>query len=337
MVNKEDKGFLKCDVGLFIIEVLKMYSSDSSFLTLENIKEKIIILYGIEVDCKTISATLKRLLNFDDNIDCDISYLENDNVYYSNWRYNATFSISEIRLLIDFVKSNNCLLLDDKKEFYDKIKSLSESEFLSKLYVDDSKDDVIYEVNSEYFDSIDVITRAIHLDKQISFKMKFFDINLDLVESDKKYIVIPCDLVYKDCVYYLVANFGGDKKYQFRVDKLSDVRIVEYDVIEKSVSYISKNVLDYVESRGLMFSGDVVLIKVIIDKCLVDKFVTEFGNCLEFSELNDNDVLVNLKTNKEAFSVWVRKYLNKVKIIEPNDLKEEINVFLSECVLMNRV
>lgn len=314
--------YQKCDAGILIIKILKEYTNLEKHMTTEEIKNKLVEKYGISLDPKTVSSTLKRLINLYCNIKYDVKELENGDSKYSNWRYEPLFLDGELRYLIDCIKGNKALLLDDREELCDKIKSLSTTNELDKILLDTSREDVEFEINKKYISNIEHINRAINLGKQIKFKMQVYNIekNFETVKDEngeeKEYVVIPEDLVIKDGTYYLVATCGETKKYQFKVEKLVEVEILEQNEIKTSTSYSPKEIAKYVEDRVHMFSGDVEEIKLKIKNNMVDRIVTDFDKNVTFEKINDVDIIAIIKTNKRAFDIWVKKYLDVVEILE---------------------
>lgn len=317
-----DETDIRREVGLASLNILKKNTNSKKTVTTEELVELIRGAYCINVDPKTISSRLSSVAAIEPRIKRRIITTKTEITKYTDWKYVHPFSDGELRYLIDSIRSNKSLLVNDKEDLCNRIKELSGTDMLDDIVFDDEKDEVEFEINQKYMLNIELINKAIKLGRKIKFSLQIYDIDksFKLVEDDKgnvkTYIVFPEDLAIKDGKYYMIATFGGEKRCPFRVDKIDEVKI-QGAVYNKSLrKYKSKFMDEYTESRVHMFSGDVEKIKIQIKKNMVDTIITEFVRDVEFEKVMDDEVIVNIKTNKKAFDMWLNGYTGRVEVLE---------------------
>lgn len=319
----EEIIYKKKDLCLLLIAILKQHTNKNDKLKINDFKEKLLQKYKFESSTKTIEKTLKHLIELDSNIKYTIiKTKKNGAVEYSDYWYESEYNDGLLRYLIDTIKSNKGISLDDKIKICNQLKKLSNSQYLKKPIIDEFRDDYDFEINEKYLYNISKINEAISLKKQIKFNMQVYNIDKDFQEvtdinnNPKNYIVIPKDLVIKEGEYYLIASFANDKKYNFRVDKIKEVKILDDKQIIESTSYKEDNIDDYVDKMALIYSGKVIPIKVkILDDKIIDKLVTEFDRTISFTR-KENEIIATIKTNEAAFDIWIKKYETMIEKIK---------------------
>lgn len=325
MEDTEEIIYKKTDLSLLLIAILKENTNKNDKLKIKDFKEKL-LKKKFESSTKTIEKTLKHLIEIDSNIKYtiiktkskgEVKYSE-----YSDYWYESEYNDGLLRYLIDTIKSNKGISLDDKIKICNQLKTLSNSQYLKKPIIDEFRDDYDFEINEKYLYNISKINEAISLKKQIKFNMQVYNINkkfeevTDINNNHKNYIVIPKDLVIKEGEYYLIVSFANDKKYNFRVDKIKEVTILDEKSIIESTSYKEDNIDDYVDKMAVIYSGKVIPIKVkILDDKIIDKLVTNFEKTISFTK-KENEIIATIKTNEAAFDIWIKKYENMIEKIK---------------------
>ncbi len=81
-----------------------------------------------------------------------------------------------------------------------------------------------------------------------------------------------------------------------------------------------------------MFPGRSERITFVAKKYLLNDLIDWFGKDIEFSNETENEVTVTVRTNLNAMRLWVMQYALHVKVLEPEDLKNQIKKDLQEAL-----
>lgn len=309
--------YSKSDISLLIVNILKNHTNEHKRITQIKIRELLKKDYNFDTGIRTLSSTMRRLIAIDENIHYDEIERANGEIEYKNWGYKQLLSDGELRLLIDQIRYDKNLLVDDREDFCKRLKKLSLTKELDKVKLDKYREESDFEINQMYIQNIEAINRAINSNKQIKFNLQIYDINKNYYVLDKIYTVVPEELVIRDGAYYLIARFDTPKKYQFRVDKIAEVEILTSNELKLSNTYYSKEIDKYLEERVYLVSGELEKISLVIkDNYIIDKLVTDFDKAVTFTRAKDNKIYAKLKTNRNAFDIWILKYKDMVEEIK---------------------
>lgn len=309
------------DLNMLIIRVLKKNSSSENTLNLGQIVSFLKTDFIFSTTVRTVGPALKRLIKIDSNIMYDTIETENS-FFYCNWWYKQLFSDGELRFCIDCVKYCKHISTENKVSLCQNLKNLSYSKNLDKVVSNVSFSECTFEINPNYLLNVEMINKAIMLKKEIKFKMQVYDIFknfsiiLDKAGNEVVYNVVPLDIVIKDGVYYLIARFNSLVKYNFRIDKILNVEILDKKNLDEPIKYTEQNIDKYLDERVHLYSGDVSRITLKIKKnFIIDKLVTDFDSTVSFSKNSDGDIYAVLNTNKITFDIWILKYKDCVEIV----------------------
>lgn len=323
----KSEQYSNSDISLLVYEILKKYSNVNMRLKKKDILDKLYSLYDFKTSDKTLGKTLKRLIEFDHNIKYTELFIKKDNIPdYTDWYYdiNDDTNLDDgiLRYLIDVVKCNRSLLINKKEDIIDRLKSLSNTTDLDLCSIDQNKYDYDFVINEDYSNNITLLNEAIANHQEVEFSMqsytieKEFNILKDEDGNDKKYRVLPRDLIMSEGEYYLLATFNSNDIYQFRIDKIVKVKIAKKNTLNNSLHYDSNNLDEYTDTRCLMFTGnyEAIVIKKL-DDYMIDTLVYKFDKQIEFNNTN-NELQAIIKTNKKAFDIWVKRYQEFIEIID---------------------
>ena len=101
--------------ALCIYEILKQYSDESHILSTEKIREKLKIIYDVDMERRAIYRNIEALRTMGIEIE---GYQDNRRGYYL---IDREFELSEIRLLCDAVASSDIIKEDIVKEIIRKL------------------------------------------------------------------------------------------------------------------------------------------------------------------------------------------------------------------------
>lgn len=183
--------------------------------------------------------------------------------------------------------------------------------------------------NSQIMDSIAVIDMAISKGRKISFSYLQYGIDFKLhPKRRERYVASPYQMINHRGRYYLIANYEGkDSISHFRIDRFSDVQILEENC-KPLISFEGyKNGLDlskYLSEHVYMYGGKSIHVKFRMNERFMDNLVDSFGANFRADPDGDEEMIVSLKTNPDAFFYWAMQYGLNIEVLEPEDIRERI-------------
>ena len=304
---------------MIILEILKEYSDESHRLTQQEIIRKLKALYHMECDRRSVKNNIEYLqeLGYDISTDCG---------YYLETR---EFDDAELRMLIDNVLFSKSLTQKQSKALVDKLCAMGNKYFIAKVSHIYNLPELHQEDNKQLMYAIDAVNDAISEKKKISFVYNSYGTDLKLhPKREEPYIVNPYQIIASNGFYYLIGNYDTyDNVSHYRLDKMTDVRILEEKVKSKS------KVKDFANGYSLpkhmaehiyMFSGESVRVKFLIDEDMINALVDWFGKDFRICSVKDGKVTVSVNCNENAMFYWALQYGPYVEVLEPESLRKKL-------------
>ena len=337
----QDSG--KKIVILYILKILRDHTDANHTMTQQEIADKLLSEYGIEVSRATIKRNLADLIDADYEIyaknEVTRSYTnkktgeKEENTIYTDLYYDHEFTESELHMLIDGLLFSRSMPHKQRKDLIVKLAGLSSSWFSKRIqHVHSMGADSPQ--NPKLFHIIDTLDEAIENGKQVEIVYGYYGTDLKLHTTknddgtDKKQKLNPYQLVANEGRYYLICN---NDKYEnvanYRIDRIMDIRILESNVKPKSDVKGLENGLNlegYVYQNLNMFTSPPVDVEFVIPAKFVSLIIDSFGKHVKFTEQNDGTVSCRIKVSATAMKHWASEHAGIVKVISPPELVEEI-------------
>lgn len=328
-------------INMYILEILKRNTDSEHPMTQKEIQQRLESEYDMVVDRKAVKANLEDLINEGSyNIDyaTKIRFSPNQitgelekNEILTGVYYNADFTDSELRLLIDSVLFSKSIPSNNKKEMIDKLKNLSNKYFKFSASNIQSFESVDRETNKELFYTIEVLDEAIKKGLQVKFLYNGYGADKKLhhrLNEDgdvREYIINPYYMVATGGKYYLISNYDKyDNIAHYRLDRISDIELLETPrkAKNKVEGLVGIDIAQYMNEHIYMFNGKSIRAKFEMPSYLISDVLDYFRANVEFEELDDNKVLATVKINETDMRLWARQYSGQIKMIEPQSLVE---------------
>ena len=313
-----------------ILDILKKYTDMDHRLTQAEIADILKKEYYMDVDRKTIKRNLLNLLD----LNCGIDYTEvtrtnkqgNDTSICTDWYITREFDDSELRLLIDSVIFSKIIPQKQCHDLVKKIKSLSNIYF-------DKKVGNIYSLpesrpeNKELFYTIDVLDEAISKGKKVSFVYNSYGTDKKLhPKREEKYIINPYRMAATNGRYYLICNYDKyDILSNYRIDRITGIKMLDEN--RKPLKDLKEgeiNLPKHMAEHLYMFAGESIHAKFKAKDYIIDQVIDWFGLAPKITKSNDEECIVEVDVNKEAFFCWVMQYGLHIEVLEPLDIRERI-------------
>lgn len=313
------RGEIKKLYILYILEILRKYSDIDHKLKQQDIIDYMKKDYGITCERKTISR------NLGDLSDAGYEIVHDSDGYYYDDR---VFEESELRLLIDSVLASRYIPGRQAAALIDKLIAQASVHFKKRVKHVYSLDNMERPESNELFWNLECIGEAIDAGRQIAFFYNKYGADRKLHRTtENKHIVNPYYIAVANGRYYLVGN---NDKYNdvthFRIERISNVEILD------SVRKPKEKLVDFKDGQGLskhmlehvyMFSGESSRVILRVRPDGINDVIDWLG--LDVGIRNDGEyLLVDTVTNKQAMKYWAVQFGEKVEVLEPADLREDI-------------
>ena len=280
---------------------------------------------GIECDRRTLYADIKALNACGYEILCLRS---SSNEYYVEDR---TFSLPELRIMMDAVQAASFITKKKTGEFVDKIASLAGSrrgELLKKNIVafNTKKTD-----NEKIYYNVDTINAAIAQKKKVRFV--YFDFNAQrerVYRKDGKFYYINAFATVMDNGNYYLVGYDDFHRsmLHFRVDRMEQVTVSRH-VANEFPELKAFDIQQHKKALFGMYAGEEKEVSLRADKSLIDVLFDFFGSDTNVFEVGENTIGCNVHVQlSPQFFGWCCSFGDKLKIDSPDFVVEEFKKYL---------
>lgn len=313
-----------------ILDILKKYSDMDHRLTQQDIVELLKKDYYMDVDRKTVKRNLVNLLE----LDCGIDYTEitrkdekgNETSICTDWYMVREFDDSELRLLIDSLLFSKNIPYTQCKKLINKLVGLSNIYFNKKVnHICNLPDN--QPRNKELFYTIDMLDEAISQNKKVAFIYNSYGPDKKLhPKRETEYIINPYQMVATNGRYYLICNYDKyDTLVNYRIDRITNIRIL--DEARKPIKNLADGELNlpkHMAEHVYMYAGESIRAKFKAKNYLIDQVVDWFGVDANISPIDEDECMVTVQVNREAFFCWAMQYSIHTEVVEPADMRERV-------------
>ena len=306
-------------LNMLILDILKEYSDSEHRLLQQDIIDLLESNYGISCERRAVKNNIVSL----QEMGYDIASQKG---YYLRTR---DFTDAELRLLIDGVFTSGAITDREAHQLVKKLERYSNRYFKAHVSHIHSTSSGKNAENQNVMDSIAAIDEAISKGKKIGFSYLQYGIDFKLhPKRSIRYVVSPYQMISNKGKYYLIGNYDEyEDVSHYRLDRITDVEILkENRKPMKTIKGLEKglNISDYIAEHVYMYSGDSIHIKIRTNETLMDALIDGFGKDFRVSFGDDDDIIVNLKCNPDAFFYWAMQYGQNIEVLEPESMRERI-------------
>ena len=241
------------------------------------------------------------------------------------------FELSELKMLVDAVESSRFITAGKSREIIAKLEIFAGQhrarELSRQVYVEDR----VKTMSNSAIYSVDTIHTAINGNRQISYKYYEYTADKKRVfrRGGERYTVSPLALIWNDENYYLVAGDSRDGVTKnFRVDKMTDVRVEEIPRDEASLSGF--NPANYTRKIFGMYGGREELVTLECRESLAGVIIDRFGLEPTFTR-TDFGFRITLRVMiSPNFFAWVLGFGRDMRILSPSAVVDEMKKRIDE-------
>ena len=311
-------------IDIYIMEILIKHSSYNRRLRQQDIINYLDNEYNLMVCRNTLSDYIGELR--------ENGYIAGERGIYCIRR----FTNAEIKMLINSVMYSKAIPAEDIKEIVEKLNDIMEPEERNKLKSTYFINNTNHTDNKKVSMIVEKIDKAIEKRKKIEITGCGYDIKGELIEKGKR-IVSPYYIVLEKSRYYLLCYSGREDVEPRRIDRISDVKILddkrlEINQIEKYKNN-SFSIEKYMKESVYMYSGSNERVTLKIKKENIGDFIDWYGREYNIIKQEDENVIVTIRANVNAVYFWALQYGKIAEVIKPIALRERIRDGLMEILL----
>lgn len=281
------------------------------------LKEK----YGITTHRTTIPSDIDLLIKSG----MEIEIIESKpKKYYLN-DYARTFTLPELKMLVDSVASFKFITKNKSDELIEKIVTLGTPSSVPSLKRNLWSEGRIKQENERIYFNIEAINQAINEGKKIAFQYFQYDVKKKqkLKHDGALYKFSPYALVWNGDYYYMV---GYSEKHDgignFRIDRIAKTpQILDDDAVPMPQDF---DIAEYTNGMLRMYNSERCDVELICDNSVMDAIIDKFGigaKTYAF-DMTSFKLEANVAINHVFFS-WIFGFGGKVKIKSPIEVKQQ--------------
>ena len=286
---------------------------------------------GIPFDRRTISQDIITLNELGYEI---MSVMKgHDKCYYIEDR---SFSIPELKILIDAVHASSFITEKKSQELIDKIATLAGSHRAEVLKRNMVCFNTRKHSNERILYNVDALEEAILRKKKVIFYYFDLDENGNRVYrlNGHHYVVEPIALVFNEDNYYLTCySARHDSTSNYRVDRMDAVEVIKEDCCEKAIA-LREQVATYTEQAFKMFGGQLEDVVLEFDRSLIGAVYDRFGENTQMMGTSENRCIAHVKVQiSPVFWGWVFQFADQMQILSPSAVLTE---YKNRCYLIEK-
>lgn len=308
---------------LCLYEILKKYTDENHILSTEKIREKLKIIYDVDMERRAIYRNIEALRSMGVEIE---GYQENREGYYL---IDREFELSEIRLLCDAVAASDMIKEETSKVIIKKLigsQSIFQGRMLQKtVFVKPEK-----KIISKYlFYNIDALNVAINQGCKVSVKLLEYGIDKELIETEQGSLVLsPYVTIWAAGNYYILAKReNADDLEHFRIDRMKDITILERGV---DMIFGGLNPGQYAKQYILQNGEMKEKYEIECDFHLWQEIAEVFGTDAAVIRKVPDRITVKILAIPSVMRSWVMTNLNTCEVISPKRFREQIQMEVME-------
>ncbi len=282
---------------------------------------------GIPCDRRTLAVDIE-LLN-EQGMQIGWKWVGKSKAFYIEDR---SFSVPELKILIDAVQAASFIPEDHTKELIDKIADLGGTHKAKILKESTVCFNTRKHSNEDVFDTVDALEKALHKRKKIIFR--YFDLGIDGEKVYRReghhYIVEPVALVFNEDNYYMVAySERDDDTANYRVDRLEDVELTDEKLSETAIKLRAKVRRNAGQSIK-MYGGPVEAVELEFDRSLMGAVYDRFGEQTKMKAVDDEKVRTKVRVQiSPTFWGWLFQFGEKMRVLGPDTVTEGYGEWIS--------
>lgn len=323
------KGSFQKGKILYLLELLKRETDEDHAVSMERILQYL-NNNGISAERKSIYSDIEVLRQ----MGYDIEYKKGKNSGYC--LLGGEFELPELKLLVDAVQASKFITEKKSRELIGKLENLTNKYNAGELQRHVVVDGRIKSMNESIYYNVDQIHNAMNHDRSLFFHYSGWNVKKELIprRDGELYRVSPWTLLWTEENYYMIGydmDSQGIKYY--RVDKMRDIECSE-TLREGRDEFEKIDMSQFAKRTFGMYAGEERELVLLCKDEMAGVILDRFGVDIPMYEKEDGKFICHIKVKvSPQFFGWVTSIGDKIKIVEPEDVKEDYKKFLMRVVI----
>lgn len=328
---------------LYILKILQEFTDKNHKISQHRIQELLEEKYGIKVERKTIRNNLSKLMEFGYPIyykeESRINKNGEEETMLTDWYYEQEWSDGELKILINSLLFSGSLPKKHCMDIVKKIEGLGNNYYKSsakriKMHLGERP------CNWEMINTIEMIDCAIEMGRKIIFHYNRYGtdckmhINMDEKGNLKEYIVSPFHMLSANGRHYMLCNRDGyDDLSQFRLDRMTDVRVSDSVAVQlRSLKGFENGLTlsEYLSQHPNLWSGTPTAVVFRCPDYLIGDVIDFFGTNIRIIKEKSGQLEIRVTVSEESMLHWAIQFAESVEVISPISLRLRIADTLRE-------
>ena len=248
---------------------------------------------------------------------------------------DRSFSIPELKILIDAVQAANFITEKKSAELIDKIAALGGSHQADILQSNLVCFNTRKHTNETIYYSVGYLEDAIQQKNKVLFC--YFDLNEHgekvYRREGHRYVVEPVALVFHEDNYYIVVySAKHDSTANYRIDRMDSVEIIGESVSQRALA-LRNEVAGYTERVFKMYGGQPVDIVIEFDDKLIGVVYDKFGESTKMIRTHEHMCVATVKVQiSPTFWGWLFQFGKQMRILSPAGLVDEQKTMIRKLI-----
>lgn len=314
---------------LKLMELLRQETDEHHPLSTNEICDRLSTM-GISCERRTLAKDI-LLLN-EQGFEVMCCRVGKEKGYYIE---DHSFSVPEIKILIDAVQAANFITEKKSSELIDKISALGGSHQADILKSNLVHFNTHKHSNETIYYSVGYLEDAIQQKNKVLFR--YFDLNEHgekvYRREGHRYVVEPVALVFHEDNYYIIVySAKHDSTANYRIDRMDSVEIIDEPVSQKALT-LRNEVAGYTERVFKMYGGQSVDLVIEFDDKLIGAVYDKFGEHTKMIRTHEHGCVATVKVQiSPTFWGWLFQFGKQMRILSPANLIDEYTTIVNELV-----
>ncbi len=248
---------------------------------------------------------------------------------------DRSFSVPELKILIDAVQAANFITEKKSAELIDKIAALGGSHQADILQSNLVCFNTRKHSNETIYYSVGYLEDAIQQQNKVLFRYFDLDEHGEKIyrREGHRYVVEPVALVFHEDNYYVVVySAKHDSTANYRIDRMDSVEIIDEPVSKKALA-LRNEVAGYTERVFKMYGGQLVDIVIEFDDKLIGVVYDKFGENTKMIRTHEHTCVATVKVQiSPTFWGWLFQFGMQMRVLSPLKLVEEYKTMVGEVI-----
>ena len=299
---------------LRLYELLRQETDEQHPMTTMEIINRLAQM-GISCERRTLARDMATLNEY--GYEVMSRWFGKEKAYYIEDR---SFTIPEIKIMIDAVQAASFVTEKKTAELIDKIAALGGSHKADILKSNMVCFNTRKHSNESIYYNVGFLEDAIQQQKKVIFR--YFDLNEHGEKIHRRgghhYVVEPIALVFHEDNYYLVSySSRHESTANYRVDRMDAVEIIDEPVTEKALE-LRDSIGCYTEQAFKMYGGQLVDVVLEFDDKLIGVVYDKFGEDTKMIRAGDKCIATVKVQISPVFWGWLFQFAGQMKILSPD-------------------